>query len=969
MPRRRVEVVIDFNIGNINLPDGPLDLDANLNPPGGGGGGGGGTGGGGGGRNNLPDWQQRLASILGPRLGQQMSAIVSQVRAIITEIGGLGQIAAWVVIPLIALIQTLWTVAKVSQACWTILVKLAQVLWRMFVAALRIALEWAKRFAEGMWNQVVASLRGIIVWAERAAQSLWRLAINGLKSAIGLFSELQQAAAGTAAVMGKVGEEAVQTREHIMDMAMDMASSSRYGARELASSMQEVAKAGYETEDQLRRVTDAGRILAEATLEPLSTSTSLVVKTLNQYNMGADQSMRVTNALAAAANQSLASVQSLAEGLKYAAPSANMFKISLEETLAALMAMAQQGASGSMSGTQLTMVFNSLLKQSDKAKAEFAKFGVDLTKITPLRMGITEIVAWFEQLGQRIGKTNLLELMGKAFEIRAVRGFNMLLNVGSQRLREMQTRVTGTTDAIKMQAEQMNTLQGVWLRLKHTLENIGIELLRGGVGKALQTFLDWITRVIAYEKRLGLFKAIGISLQFIVNTLIWAIAKVGNSATGTMFALAYSLGNVLRLFAYGVQQAVPYVQAFVQWLPVLASQIAGGLVPALLNLVVSALPLLLHLAETGLPLVVNILWALVIAVQALVNQGGQTLVQMILNWYGAVLQLVQLLPTVIPLLVWLLFLMLQGPQNMVNLVTTVLPMVIRAIVYIVFWVQTLIAQIRVAASEWLPQLYQWFVATWEAARPVLMWCLDIFSAWFGMLEGLANLLPYIVSLLWTLSIPLALLEGLGATLLAIFGGLAWLIEKLLSGAAVLARSLGLEGVARMLEAQAQVYKGAQQFADNSARIAADLLKAWWVAPTAAMKAAGPAADAARAGKDATDSASRWVRDWNPPPPPAWAQPNPQTTNMNGPGGGNGGGHWGPQPAGAGAGAMAGGNINVNLAVPPNWDALKVAFGQFADQQKAQAATRERVAGPGSGGPTGTALKMGADAVRRFGGGQ
>lgn len=954
MPRRRVEVVIDFNIGNITLPDGPLDLSGLLTPPGGGGGGGGGTGGGGGGGgNNNPDWQDRLSRILGPRLGRQVSGNITWIRNLIGEIGGLGEIAAWVLVPLAGLVVTLYSVYKVSQVCWTVMVRLGQALGRLLVAGFRLALDWAKRFAEGTARLVVATLQGIVTWAERAATSLYRLAVNGLRSAIDYFAEFQQEAATTVTVMGQYGEAAVKARAEVMAFSEDVSARSRYSSKEVAQAMYEMHSAGFSAMEDVKALTEASLNLATATQSDVKPAMELMGSTINTFKLRASDATTVADIFFNAVAQSPARMDKLIESMRYAGPIASTLGMSLKETVAELEAFYTRGISASMAGTLFRQALNGLMRTSDKAKAAFHEAGADLSKFDPAKAGgLIPVIEQFEQLERQIGKTKVRELIFKAFEMRAAFGITVLLDTGSAKLKRFEAGLGQTGTAAQAASDQMNTLSGAWARVLHMVQNVGTELLSGGVGKALQTFLDWLGEVIKYEKTLGLFQAIGFALQFVVNTLIWGIAQVGGSATGTLFSLAYSVGYILRLFAYGVQQAVPYVQAFVQWLPQLAWQIAGGLVPALLNLAVTALPLLFRLVEMGLPLAVNILWALVNAVQALLNQGGQTLVQLILNWYGAVLQLVNLLPTVIPLLVWLLFLMLQGPQNMVNLVQTVLPLVVRAIVFVVLLVQRLISEIRAAATEWLPRLYQWFVATWNASRPVLLWCLDVFHSWFGLLEGLANMLPIIVSFLWELSIPLAVLEAVGVTLLAIFGGIYWIIEKILEGAAEIAEMLGMDLVAKVLKGAADMYKGGEQFADNAAKMGADILKAWWAAPGAAAAVAPTAAKAAHMGGQATATASEAVRNWNPPPmPPAWTPQGPATTNTSGTAGGNGAGYWGPQPAGAGAGAMGAENINVNLAVPPNWDMLKVAFGQWADQQKAQEAMRQRVGGPGSGGPS------------------
>ena len=142
------------------------------------------------------------------------------------------------------------------------------------------------------------------------------------------------------------------------------------------------------------------------------------------------------------------------------------------------------------------------------------------------------MIEQFEALERQIGKTKVRELIFKAFEMRAAFGITVLLDTGSAKLKQFEAGLGKTGTAAQASADQMNTLSGAWARVLLMVQNIGTELLSGGVGKALQTFLDWLGEVIKYERNLGLFQTIGFALQFIVNTLIWGIAQVGGSATG-----------------------------------------------------------------------------------------------------------------------------------------------------------------------------------------------------------------------------------------------------------------------------------------------------------------------------------------------------------------------------------------------------------------------------------------------------
>ena len=263
MPRRRAEVLIDLNIDRINIPDEPVDIPATYE------GGGGGSGGGGGRRSGVPDWAQRLENILGPRLGPQLVRIVRWVRSLITEIGGLGGIAAVAAVALAGLALSIYTTVKVCQLCWSILVKLAGVLWQGLLGGLKAAAGAVVSFGQAVWNYGVASLKWMVNGAVEVAQALYQLGEKYLKGATAYFADFEQQVASTTAVMGKFGQEGQQTRVQLSGLINEMSRQSRYSGVDIAKSMQEVAKAGYETVDSLTAVTNASRVLSEASLEGL----------------------------------------------------------------------------------------------------------------------------------------------------------------------------------------------------------------------------------------------------------------------------------------------------------------------------------------------------------------------------------------------------------------------------------------------------------------------------------------------------------------------------------------------------------------------------------------------------------------------------------------------------------------------------------------------------------------------------
>lgn len=718
MSTRRTQVTVDCVIGQVRFSGGPVNIPAQINLP---------QWGpwGGGGRNSI------FANIAGMFGFRNLSMQLGNLQGLINGLRGMSPQAIAGVAGIAAAGAALYLHMK-------IVIGAVKGLWAAGKAVFQTLAQGTEAAANGFVELtqaiISASVEGLQMFGEAVVgavewlgETIGKVVTEGVKA----FSEFEQAVASTVAVMGQFGQAGLAARERVSDLAMEMGGRSRFSAIELAQSMQEVAKAGYESEQALAYVTNAGRILAEAALEPVNVSTEVLIRTLNQYSMGAEQSMRVTNALVAAANKSITSVQGLAEALKYAGPSANMFRISLEQTLAALMGMAQQGSIGSMGGTQLTQMFNALLKQTDKAKAAFRSLGLDLTKITPLRMDIIQIVQWFEQLGNRVGRVKLMELMGKAFEVRALRGFNALLNVGSAQLRRMQASITGTNEALRVQQDQLNTIQGAWALLRNLWTNVEMLIVRGPFAEGLRAIIDSLRGVVDYAQRLGIFQQLGQVLRSFAMIVVYIIGQLGGPVVDAISGVLSSIAGVVQQVYEAVRTVLPEIIAFIGELPGLFGNALTTLLPKFLALFTTLVPLLLDFARTVLPLMAQGIATFVQVITTFLAANGQDLIAWFELLLQGVLGLVQRIPEFVPVIEQLIDLFLQWAPTVMEFALWLLPMLAQSLLDLMPTFGALAGQIPNLVSV----LTSLVVILQQYGLPIL-------QSWAGILIQLLTLLAY-----------------------------------------------------------------------------------------------------------------------------------------------------------------------------------------------------------------------------------
>tara|TARA_Y100001973_G_scaffold50639_2_gene75138 strand:+ start:5660 stop:8146 length:2487 start_codon:yes stop_codon:yes gene_type:complete len=109
---------------------------------------------------------------------------------------------------------------------------------------------------------------------------------------------------------------------------------------------------------------------AEATGVGFAEMGSVVSDNLNAFGLEAEKTGALTDVLVTAANSSNQSVSDLGEALKYSAPAAKTYGVTVNDLAASISLMAQSGIRGSMAGTGLSVALGNLQKAAGASKGE-----------------------------------------------------------------------------------------------------------------------------------------------------------------------------------------------------------------------------------------------------------------------------------------------------------------------------------------------------------------------------------------------------------------------------------------------------------------------------------------------------------------------------------------------------------------------------------------------------------------------
>ena len=182
------------------------------------------------------------------------------------------------------------------------------------------------------------------------------------------FIDLDQSLMQTLAAAGESSDRFGELSQTVIELA----SASAFSAKEIAGVTTELARAGFTIED-VKKALPGIQAAAAASGEGLAETTQNMIIALGGFQLGADQAGRVADVMTVAANAAAQSTSDVGEAFKYTAPVAKSLGLSLEDTAAATILLANAGIKGSQAGTALRSGLGRLAQAAAAGTSEFAE--------------------------------------------------------------------------------------------------------------------------------------------------------------------------------------------------------------------------------------------------------------------------------------------------------------------------------------------------------------------------------------------------------------------------------------------------------------------------------------------------------------------------------------------------------------------------------------------------------------------
>jgi len=152
-------------------------------------------------------------------------------------------------------------------------------------------------------------------------------AVTTLKQAATVGGEFEQSMANVASVTGLTGA----ALDGLADSSRELARSTKFTAGQTADALYSLGSAGINTAAQLEDALRPALLLAGATMSDTSVATETLTAVIKNLRLPFSDAERVADQFAGAVATSPATMQRLADAMKFAGPAAGAFKVGLEQ--------------------------------------------------------------------------------------------------------------------------------------------------------------------------------------------------------------------------------------------------------------------------------------------------------------------------------------------------------------------------------------------------------------------------------------------------------------------------------------------------------------------------------------------------------------------------------------------------------------------------------------------------------------
>jgi TP901 family phage tail tape measure protein len=339
--------------------------------------------------------------------------------------------------------------------------------------------KWAgygKTITQGLKKGISSSVKGVVSTLVSGITSgisglastlpgMLKSAFDSIYSNVELFATFDDTMRKLGAVTSGTADDFAKLRSQAEFLGRTTSST----AQQIGEIQVQLGKAGFARKEILK-MTDAVRALGRATDTEAASASGILSATLRQYALGAEHATHVSGALTKAANGSFNSLGDLGEALRYAGPVAEDFNVSLEESLAVLMALGNLDIRGSAAGTSLRNMLLFLSSREDMLGKLLP--GMTARDAAGNLRPLQEILVELQERTKDMGTAERADIFSKLFGVRAIVGARGMVKSIDQLDGFVNDLINSTNEAIDTSNEMDAGIGGALRSMGSAIEGI-----------------------------------------------------------------------------------------------------------------------------------------------------------------------------------------------------------------------------------------------------------------------------------------------------------------------------------------------------------------------------------------------------------------------------------------------------------------------------------------------------------------
>lgn len=262
----------------------------------------------------------------------------------------------------------------------------------------------------------------------------------------------------------------------LRDTAREMGATTKFSASEAADAMGYMALAGWDDAQVIAGIPGVLNLAAAANMD-LAKASDIVTDTMTPFGMAAERAGEAADVFAYAQANSNTTVEAMGEAMKYAAPTADAFGMTLQDTAAAMGVLANAGIKGSQGGTTLNAMLRDMKNNAKNGAIAIGKTKVALTNADGSYRSYAAIIRDIDKATSSMTASQRDAALGAIFGDESLKGILATLKQGPDALDAMTEGMYACGDAAEDMAATMgDNLKGDLAILESGAQDMAIAL-------------------------------------------------------------------------------------------------------------------------------------------------------------------------------------------------------------------------------------------------------------------------------------------------------------------------------------------------------------------------------------------------------------------------------------------------------------------------------------------------------------